>query len=424
MAGAAGMKGDILNWLKKSKHIWIIPVYTVLYMLSFMFVEQSEVETHLIHSLVDDKIPFCEYFIIPYVIWYFFLIGSVLYFTFFNSSNKEYYQFLGTLGVGMTIFLIVSYVYPNGQNLRPELTGDSIFIQAVQFLYRIDTPTNIFPSMHVFNATAACVALFQNRRLRKHRVFSAATLALTVSIILSTMFLKQHSVADVMTALILNIICYQVFYRIIPANQEKIGRILTWKEIGTVPNLISAARLVLAVLFLGFFERYGLDDQKMMLTVFLIAAATTDFFDGRIARTFHQISRTGKILDPVSDKIMQGAILICLSTQYALAELVLILFLLKECIMLTAGWKVFTCTDAEWGNQWHGKLNTAVCYAVAMILLIGPSIPFSTANILIGASAVCMMMSLFMYIDEFRALMGRTKRPARRKMPERIRREA
>ena len=33
-------------------------VYTVLYMLSFMFVEQSEVETHLIHSLVDDKIPF------------------------------------------------------------------------------------------------------------------------------------------------------------------------------------------------------------------------------------------------------------------------------------------------------------------------------------------------------------------------------
>ena len=90
--------------------------------------------------------------------------------------------------------------------------------------------------MHVFNATAACVALFQNRRLRKHRMLSAATLALTVSIILSTMFLKQHSVADVMTALILNIICYQVFYRIIPANQEKIGRILTWKEIGTVPQ--------------------------------------------------------------------------------------------------------------------------------------------------------------------------------------------
>ena len=134
-----------MEWLKKSKHIWIIPVYTVLYMISFMFVEQSEVETHLIHSLVDDRIPFCEYFIIPYVIWYFFLIGSVLYFTFFNRSNKEYYQFLGTLGVGMTIFLIISYVYPNGQNLRPELTGDSVFIQAVQFLYRIDTPTNIFP---------------------------------------------------------------------------------------------------------------------------------------------------------------------------------------------------------------------------------------------------------------------------------------
>ena len=81
MAGAAGMKGDILNWLKKSKHIWIIPVYTVLYMLSFMFVEQSEVETHLIHSLVDDKIPFCEYFIISVcdLVLFPYRIGPLLY---------------------------------------------------------------------------------------------------------------------------------------------------------------------------------------------------------------------------------------------------------------------------------------------------------------------------------------------------------
>ena len=412
-----------MNWLKKSKHIWIIPAYGVFYMIAFMLMESSEAKTHLIHSLVDDKIPFCEYFIIPYVIWYFFLLGTVLYFTFACGSNKEYYQFLGTLGVGMTLFLIISYVYPNGQNLRPELTGDGVFIQAVQFLYKIDTPTNIFPSMHVFNATASCVALLQNRQCRKHKIFSGGILVLTISIILSTMFLKQHSVADVLTALILNIVCYQVFYRIIPANQEKIGQILTRKEIVTVPNVISAVRLVLAVLFLGFFERHGFEEQKMMLTVLLTAAAATDFLDGKIARLFHQVSRTGKILDPVSDKIMQGAILICLSSRYDLAKMALILFLLKESLMLMAVWKIFAETDAEWGTQWHGKLNTAVCYAVAMILLMGPSIPLSTANILIGASTVCMMMSMLMYLDENRVLPGRAKRPARRKVPERISRE-
>lgn len=51
---------------------------------------------------------------------------------------------MATLGVGMTLFLIISFVYPNGQNLRPELTGEGPFIQAVQLLYQTDTPTNIF----------------------------------------------------------------------------------------------------------------------------------------------------------------------------------------------------------------------------------------------------------------------------------------
>ena len=167
----------------------------------------------MIHSLADDKIPFCPYFIIPYVLWYFFLIGTVIYFAVFCPSKKEYYQYLGTLGVGMTLFLLISYVYPNGQHLRPDLgsTGGGAFISVIRFLYKIDTPTNIFPSMHVFNATASCIALYQNERCRKNKLFTVSQIILTISIVLSTMFLKQHSVADVMTALILNILCYQLF---------------------------------------------------------------------------------------------------------------------------------------------------------------------------------------------------------------------
>ena len=102
-----------------------------------MLMEQSDVKIHMIHSLADDKIPFCPYFIIPYVLWYFFLIGTVIYFAVFCPSKKEYYQYLGTLGVGMTLFLLISYVYPNGQHLRPDLTnaGDSVFLNVVRFLY-------------------------------------------------------------------------------------------------------------------------------------------------------------------------------------------------------------------------------------------------------------------------------------------------
>ena len=58
-------KGDILDYLKKSKHLWMIPLYGVFYMLSFTLVEKSEARIHIIHSLADDRIPFCPYFIFP-----------------------------------------------------------------------------------------------------------------------------------------------------------------------------------------------------------------------------------------------------------------------------------------------------------------------------------------------------------------------
>ena len=325
----------------------------------------------MIHSLADDKIPFCPYFIIPYVLWYFFLIGTVIYFAVFCPSKKEYYQYLGTLGVGMTLFLLISYVYPNGQHLRPDLgsTGGGAFISVIRFLYKIDTPTNIFPSMHVFNATASCIALYQNERCRKNKLFTVSQIILTISIVLSTMFLKQHSVADVMTALILNILCYQLFYRVLPARKERLAEVLTRREICTVPNLLSTLRLCLAVVFFGIFERYGVGEYRTVLVLLILAAAATDVLDGRIARSFNSISQVGRILDPVADKAMQGVMIAYLIPRYPLAKLVLILFVIKECYMTVAGWKVLMETKETIEAQWHGKLNTAVTYVVVLILL-------------------------------------------------------
>ena len=375
-------------------------------MVSFMLMEKSDVKIHLIHSLADDRIPFCQYFIIPYVLWYFFLIGTVIYFALSCPSKKEYYQYLGTLGIGMTLFLLISYIYPNGQNMRPDLTGDGIFISAIRFLYKIDTPTNIFPSMHVFNATASCVALFQNERCRRNRTFTVAQIVLTVSIVLSTMFLKQHSVADVMTALILNILCYQLFYRIIPARQAKLEKILTRKEIFTVPNLLSSLRLCLAIAFLGICQRYGFRENRSLLVMIILIAAATDLADGKIARTFHQISKVGRALDPLADKAMQGVMIACLMPYYPLAELVLLLLFVKELMTMAAGWKVIMETETDLEAQWHGKLNTAVTYIVVLILTAGARLPYSTANVLIGACAVCMIMSFVMYMSDFRRILA------------------
>lgn len=202
-----------MKFLKKYMHTWVIPVYGILYMLAFQYVEQRNVRPYIIHMKIDDYIPFCEYFIIPYFLWFFYIAATVFYFAFINQNKKEYWQLVITLGIGMTMFILVSLVFPNGQNLRPSLTGDNIFIRLVKYLYRLDTPTNILPSIHVFNSVACCIAIFRHPSFKKHRIFLAGMGVLTVLIILATVFLKQHTLLDVFAAFALNACCFQFLYK-------------------------------------------------------------------------------------------------------------------------------------------------------------------------------------------------------------------
>ena len=214
-----------MEFLKKYKHTLIIPIYGILYMLAFRYVEQRNVPINIIHMKIDDYIPFCEYFIVPYLLWFAYVAVTVFYFAFFNKNKQEYWQFILTLGIGMTLFIFVSLLYPNGQNLRSELTGDSIFIHLVQYLYTIDTPTNILPSIHVFNSIACCIAIFQHKPFQKRKALLTGTAILTTLIVMATVFLKQHTLVDVIAAVSLNIVCFQLLYKPKAVHAEKTARV-------------------------------------------------------------------------------------------------------------------------------------------------------------------------------------------------------
>ena len=192
----------------------MIAVFFIVYMITFSYIEDRDVHHYIIHTTIDDQIPFCEYFIVPYLIWFLFVAVTVFYFMFFNKNQwKEYYQLIITLGTGMTLFLIISLVFPNGQDLRPVLTGDSIFIKAVQMIYHTDTPTNVLPSIHVYNSVAAFSAIHTCKKLQKHKGIRIGAFILTTLIILSTMFIKQHSCIDVMLGILLGILMNYAVYR-------------------------------------------------------------------------------------------------------------------------------------------------------------------------------------------------------------------
>ena len=106
--------------------------------------------------------------------------------------------------------------------------------------------------------------------------------------------------------------------------------------------------------------------------------------------------------------------------RYPLAELVLLLFVVKECYMTVVGWKIIMETRTTIEAQWHGKLNTVMTYVVVMILMVGPRLPYSTSNVLIGACAVCMAMSFGMYATEFREILEQQNGSYRRNMQGRL----
>ncbi|MDO4519814.1 MAG: phosphatase PAP2 family protein [Eubacteriales bacterium] len=202
------------NFIKKYKHASVMAVYSVIYMILFAWLEARPVHSyHVIHTVFDDMIPFCEYFIVPYLLWFPYVFLVVCYFIFFNKNKKEYYQLIGNLMMGMTLFLVVSYFYPNIQHLRPEsFAHDNIFTAMVAHLYATDTPTNILPSIHVFNSLAIHMALTNCEQLQEKKWLHTASFVLAVSIILSTMFLKQHSVIDVCLGATLALFGYLLFY--------------------------------------------------------------------------------------------------------------------------------------------------------------------------------------------------------------------
>lgn len=158
-----------------------------------------------VHCRLDDLIPFCKYAIIPYSLW-FPWIPFTLFFILYKGERSDFWRLCLPLFAGMTMALLFYAIVPNGLALRPRyVLGNDIFAKAVRSLYRTDTPMNVCPSIHVFNSVTLMLAYYRTRcfdgpRLRWMRPAAAV---LCVSIALSTMLLKQHSVIDVVFGMLL-----------------------------------------------------------------------------------------------------------------------------------------------------------------------------------------------------------------------------
>ena len=219
------MRERLLNFIQKNptrrklweqyKHLIPLLAYMLFYMTWWTHLEDTVTNDYrIIHMGIDDHIPFLEVFIIPYLAWFAYVSVTVLVLFFRDETKKEYYRCLIFLCTGMTLFLLISTLMPNGHQLRPTvMPRDNVFTHMIMNLWRTDTPTNLWPSIHVYNSLGAHFAIANSKSFEHHKILRRASLILALSIILSTMFIKQHSFFDVLTAIGLASIMYVIVYK-------------------------------------------------------------------------------------------------------------------------------------------------------------------------------------------------------------------
>ena len=184
--------------------------------------------------------------------------------------------------------------------------------------------------------------------------------------------------------------------------------VLKKDQILTIPNLLSAVRLLLIPLIIWLYCG-AKNDGAAVAMIFL--SGLTDVADGIIARKFNMVSDFGKILDPIADKLTQAALIICLTFKYKWMIALIAGFALKELCMLIFGYMTLRKTNRVNSSQWHGKLSTVLLYAVMMVLILFPRISMATANSLIAICALVMLMSFILYARFYQTVLAdRAKR--------------
>lgn len=194
------------------RHLLLLGGWLVYFSLYFLTEQLIPYEScHVVHCALDDAIPFCEFFIVPYLLWFLLVAGSLLYLLLYDVPNfrrLSIYIMITQAGA-----MLVYILWPSIQLLRPEaMPRENLFTWIVSFVYRFDTPTGILPSLHAAYSIAI-LSVFEHRR--ETRLWWRILLPiLVVIIILATFFVKQHSVLDALAAIPLCLLGELLIYRL------------------------------------------------------------------------------------------------------------------------------------------------------------------------------------------------------------------
>ncbi|AOH56301.1 phosphoesterase [Peribacillus muralis] len=175
--------------------------YSLLLVLTssiYSIINQSSGHAVDVTTLIDGEIPFIKEFVVPYLLWYPYIYGLLIYYCFVD--RKHYFVALGSLVSGKLVCFVIYSLWQSTVP-RPDVVGNDIFAHLMRFVYSHDQPVNCLPSIHVL--TTFIMMIVVHKRREQHKWEYAGVTAFGTLIILSTLFTKQHAVLDVLSGILL-----------------------------------------------------------------------------------------------------------------------------------------------------------------------------------------------------------------------------
>ncbi|MDO5422166.1 MAG: phosphatase PAP2 family protein [Eubacteriales bacterium] len=172
---------------------------------------------------LDRKIPFIPAWVSIYLICYLFWV--VNYILISRQGKEHFYRFV-TADIASRLICGIFFLFLPTTNVRPEITGTGIWDTLMAWVYALDEPTNLFPSIHCLTSWYCYIGIRGQKGVsRWYQYFS---LFFAVLVCASTQFTKQHYLVDVIGGVGLAQICYSLsmrgnFYRPVMVFFEKIN---------------------------------------------------------------------------------------------------------------------------------------------------------------------------------------------------------
>lgn len=184
-------------------------------------------------------------------------------------------------------------------------------------------------------------------------------------------------------------------------------RLLKKEQVLTIPNAMSAFRIVLIPFFIWAYMR----ENYWLSFGLVVLSAISDMLDGFVARKLNMISDFGKFIDPLADKFTQAAMVVCLMSQHPHIFILFIILAVKELVTLWLSALVLRRHDSVNSSRWYGKLCTAVFELTLMVLMLSPELEESYVHLAIALCAAVMIFAFVMYANFYLGiLMGKDKK--------------